>query len=141
MSQGTRSEPVSATLNCGSCHGSTTTGIPTYATGSPKANSHTAHNGYRCAACHNSTVNDRTSNTTLAASLATHVNGAKTVAFNTYPVDQTAGTYNTGSYTCGATYCHSNGNPITGPSAPNNVQASLAWNSSLAVVCGDSTVW
>ena len=66
------------TLACNSCHGtSTTNGMPDYANGTPKANSHSSHyNGYNmslnntCKKCHAAT----TSNGTSITNPANHVN-------------------------------------------------------------------
>ena len=62
-----------ATLDCNGCHG-----LPGYTSGSPKANSHLAHNtnGYTCNLCHATVVNN--SNTIIAPTL--HTNGAYNVA-------------------------------------------------------------
>jgi len=89
---------------CGSCHGNEPgndgTGLPWYANGSPKANSHTAHSSYTCEICHYPTTT--TGNT--ITDYTKHVN-------KLYDVGNQAGTltyvYNVAGGTCSGSFgCH-----------------------------------
>ena len=96
-------------LACNGCHGtSTPSGLPDYASGSPKANSHQAHD-FACSTCHLAT----TASAGTIASSARHVNGG---------LDVTAGPGVTFSYTYAATggtcsnvSCHGGGSATWGP--------------------------
>ncbi len=64
------------TVNCGSCHGNgSANGIPNYANGSPKPNSHDAHSNFGCQKCHYPT----TSNGTTITGFKQHVTSTYTV--------------------------------------------------------------
>jgi len=68
-----------------------------------------------CHDCHSVTVQNRTSNTTLDSAQSTHVDGAKDIDFNSWPVNQTGGSWEGVGHTCTNTYCHSNGVNKSGP--------------------------
>lgn len=94
----------SGALTCTGCHGYP----PLYASGSPKANSHQAHNGYSCDKCHYSTTTNGSAITTSRY----HVNRA-------YTVDAGTGitfTYSfaTSGGTCTNISCHHSGNAVWG---------------------------
>jgi predicted CxxxxCH...CXXCH cytochrome family protein len=99
------------TVNCGSCHGGgSANGIPNYANGSPKPNSHEKHNSYNCQKCHNAT----TSNGTTITGFNQHVS-------STYTVTAGAGasfSYNfastPSSSTCNDISCHGGNNATWG---------------------------
>ncbi len=78
---------------------------------------------YTCERCHSTTTTTGNSITNTAQ----HAVGTHKVAFNSNPVNQTAGSYTIGSNgACGSTYCHSNGQSATAPFGAPNV--ALAWN-------------
>lgn len=94
----------SGSLSCTSCHGN----YPSYANGSPKANSHADH-GYGpglCFYCHGAT----TSNGSTITDTAKHVNGTYDVSNNSWP-SMTYQYYSDGG-TCTNVPCH------TTPSLP-----------------------
>ena len=99
-------------LACNGCHGtSTANGLPDYASGSPKANSHPLHGSYACSNCH---VGTTTTGTTIA-NTALHVNGRYDLAPGpgvsfTYTFASTGGT-------CSNISCHFGGTATWGPEA------------------------
>jgi hypothetical protein len=84
-------------LDCTGCHSKP----PDYANGSPKANSHAAHNNYTCNNCHIDTTTDGDTITTLA----NHINNVYNVSPEG-PVTFTY-TYDSGGGTCDSISCHS----------------------------------
>ncbi len=78
---------------------------------------------FTCNTCHFSTA----SNMTTISSYTYHVNGAKNVSLNSYA--GTAPTWDGVAYTCGNTYCHSNG---TGGTSNVGDTRGVATNTSLA---------
>ncbi|MBI5509403.1 MAG: CxxxxCH/CxxCH domain-containing protein [Deltaproteobacteria bacterium] len=110
---------------CIGCHG--TSGVTTSATliggasnttsyGSVLHSTHldTSTYGFKCDDCHDDTVQDRTSNTTLAAGQTTHVNTTKDVKLTSWPAAQTSGSWNATNHECSNLYCHSQGKVTTG---------------------------
>lgn len=97
----------SGTLSCNACHGFP----PNYASGSPKANSHSAHAGKTCNYCHAATTSDGTGITNYE----NHVNRA-------YNLQAGGGasfsySYSTTGGTCSTISCHNNGNATWGSNA------------------------
>ena len=96
-------------IGCNGCHGrSTANGLPDYASGSPKANSHSLHGTYACSSCHTGTT---TTGTTIA-NTALHVNGRFDLAPGpgvsfTYAFAATGGT-------CSNISCHYGGSATWG---------------------------
>lgn len=103
----------SATTTCGSCHGDgSADGRPSYASGSPKANSHgvAKHASLTCDKCHNQTT---TTGSTIT-NTANHVN-------KTYNVTDTGSqpytftySYNANGGSCSTGYCHGASSPAWG---------------------------
>jgi predicted CxxxxCH...CXXCH cytochrome family protein len=100
-----------ATVNCGTCHGSDATGRPTYTSYTTKANSHVAHAGEGgCEKCHYAT----TSNGTTITSVGRHAN-------RFYDLTTTTGsafsyTYAADGGTCLTISCHGGTNAKWGSS-------------------------
>lgn len=91
---------------CATCHtGGTTTG-PTYASGSPKTNSHDGHTkagvAYTCDVCHMSVTSTGTTITTPA----NHANKVYNVSANTAKTGAFTYTYLSTGGTCANTRCH-----------------------------------
>jgi predicted CxxxxCH...CXXCH cytochrome family protein len=104
---------------CTSCHtGGITTG-PTYATGSPKANSHAGHvviGGYTCDYCHFAT----SSNGTTITSKAIHADRVYNVSANTAKTAAFTYTYAVNGGTCATTQCHGSTVPVWGVNTTND---------------------
>ena len=94
-------------IGCNGCHGNG----PSYGSGSPKANSHPAHNTYTCNKCHNNVTTTGTTITTLA----NHIN-------NVYNLQAGTGVsftyaFNAGGGTCSNISCHGTTNATWGGGA------------------------
>lgn len=110
--------------DCTGCHGGNATSASPIATGLHAKHMNQATllgTNFDCARCHNGTVsvgNDRTITT-----LASHVDGTKTVAF------VGGGTYNATAKTCSTTVCHSAGKSAAPqPAAPSWTGGALGCN-------------
>lgn len=105
----TGSTPVSSIawtdspLSCAGCHGNP----PAYGNGTPKSNSHAAHNGFGCKACHAAVT---TTGTTVTNPLR-HIDGTYDVA----PPDGSSFNYSfaTSGGSCSSLTCHSDGTAIS----------------------------
>lgn len=109
-----------AAIGCNGCHGTgnaTSNAYPDHANagaGAPGSNSHVKHadatNGYSftCIKCHSGTVADATNVNLQPAGV--HLDGSGSVAFDSSVPSNAGGTYTSGTQSCSATYCHSNGN-------------------------------
>ena len=98
--------------SCSMCHtGGTTTG-PSYADGSPKANSHAGHtaSGFTCDVCHYATT---TTGTTIA-DVTKHVNKVYDISANTSKTGSFTYTYNVNGGSCANSYCHGTTSPAWG---------------------------
>lgn len=92
--------------DCAACHDA-----------APVTNAHAKHIAkYSCATCHDKTVDASNAIKPSARGLnGAHVNNLKDVQFSgTIGLNSlSAGTYNSGTYTCSNVYCHTNGKDIT----------------------------
>lgn len=127
-------------LDCKGCHGSATSsaaGEPNYASGlagSLTANSHGKHTTSgvaSCANCHSATT---LTGTTIVTGSSSHINQAFNVGSNGVLTIS----YDTGTKTCSATYCHSNVQAPGGVGAAT-VNSSPVWGGS-AVNCASCHV-
>jgi len=96
----------SGTATCSSCHDGPPTG-PSYANGSPKANSHAKHTGapwnFTCDKCHAATVSYNSTNGTYSISTpANHLNQQYDIS----GTDIGSYTYNAAGGTCSNIACH-----------------------------------
>lgn len=116
---------------CGSCHGDAN-GMPDYAPGAPKFNSHSTHvvgKGYGCEDCHNVT----TTNGTTIANYTAHVNRAYNVNL--------IGTYDVGSFAytgteCSEVNCHGGDTTLIRAGATGN-DITPDWGDTATAECGD----
>lgn len=123
---------TSISLGCNGCHRASGENWNTMTTTPDRlSTSHAKHMAsdrygaqYTCNACHSAT----TSNSTTITGWSTHVNNSKNVSFsNSF---NSAATYNgSPNYTCGNTYCHSDG---TGGTSYTNDPRAVATNTSTA---------
>ncbi|MBA4373803.1 MAG: hypothetical protein C0402_13200, partial [Thermodesulfovibrio sp.] len=101
-------------MNCAGCHGNgTADGRPSYASGTPKANSHTAsstHNAQPCQVCH-FTV---TANGTTISTFSNHVNKVYNVA--PWGSVSFAYTYSATGGSCSSISCHGGTGGVWGSS-------------------------
>ncbi|MBI4823057.1 MAG: CxxxxCH/CxxCH domain-containing protein [Nitrospirae bacterium] len=106
-------------MTCKSCHGGPE--LNASVTLSVKHAKHVATDalayGFRCIECHTGTVG---LNNTSITVFSNHI-GIKNVVFYSSMrdsgVDQSGGTYTSGTKTCSSLYCHSNANPLGGGNA------------------------
>ncbi|MDF1566237.1 MAG: CxxxxCH/CxxCH domain-containing protein [Deltaproteobacteria bacterium] len=121
--------------NCVGCHGDdgTNDAIATGTrAGSAYHTRHVATYGFQCDDCHTDTIDTRASNTTLRTGQTTHMDGAKSVAFTTWPVNQTGGSWSSASHQCTNLYCHSSGDDTPGaPLTPAD------WDGAAFAGCND----
>jgi predicted CxxxxCH...CXXCH cytochrome family protein len=108
----------STSLTCSSCHAA-----------SPATNAHARHvsaMGYNCVVCHAGTVDAANA----IINKDNHVDGVKTVVWQSGNPLLTGGQWSTSAATCSTLYCHSNGR--SGP--PNQTPQ---WTDSATGQCGD----
>ena len=128
-----------ATLACNGCHGDAvdSDGMPSYANGTPKTNSHNKHvrtYSYGCVDCHAGTVNSSQQITTPA----NHVNAV----YNVTGAPITSYTYSTTGGTCTAS-CHGSSTPKWGQASPGCTfcHATLSGKHSSHVVFTNASVY
>lgn len=96
--------------NCTSCHGYP----PSYASSTPKANSHQAHSQYGCHLCHYATTTDGMTITTSRY----HVNKSYNVSPYTAGGISFTYTYSASGGSCSSISCHIGGNAVWGTQLP-----------------------
>lgn len=96
--------------NCATCH-DTAGAASTNLSGAHFTHTETDGYAFGCERCHTNTVTD----SSTIGTFANHVNGVQDVFFDSSAVNNSGGSYDSGTETCSNTYCHSDGSDLVAP--------------------------